>query len=70
MMSVFGFSLTILVMGDRILFDVDYRQDAVERLNHPGLRLNTIWDGSLPKLKVSGPGLELQSIPNNWYFKN
>ncbi|EDM26392.1 lipolytic enzyme, G-D-S-L [Lentisphaera araneosa HTCC2155] len=49
---------------------VDYRQDAVERLNHPGLRLNTIWVGSLPKLKVSGPGLELQPIPNNWCFKN
>ncbi|MDD7984393.1 hypothetical protein PQO01_05460 [Lentisphaera marina] len=48
---------------------VDYRQDAVERLNHPGLRLSTIWDGLFPKLKVSGPGLELQPIPNNWCFK-
>jgi lysophospholipase L1-like esterase len=48
---------------------VDYRADAVERLNHPGLRLNTIWDGAVPELLVSGPGIEPQPIPQAWLYK-
>ncbi len=45
---------------------VDYRTDAVERLNHPGMRLNTIWDGVVPQLEISGPGLDRQPIPKAW----
>jgi lysophospholipase L1-like esterase len=45
---------------------VDYRADAAERLNHPGLRLNTLWDGAVPELHVSGPGTEPQAIPSRW----
>ena len=45
---------------------VDYRTDAVERLNHPGMRLNTIWDGMVPDLRISGPGLDKKPIPQEW----
>jgi hypothetical protein len=48
---------------------VDYRADAAERLNHPGLRLNTLWDGAVPELRVSGSNLEKQSIPKDWLKK-
>lgn len=47
---------------------VDYRTDAVERMNHPGMRLNTVWDGKVPELLVSGPGIDSQSIPKAWLF--
>ena len=39
------------------VYYADYRRDAVARQNHPGLRLNTVWDGLVPSLRVSGPGL-------------
>lgn len=52
----------------RVIY-TDYRTDAVERLNHPGLRLNTIWDGGTPELLISGPGIEKQPIPAGWYFR-
>lgn len=45
------------------VYYADYRQDAVARLNHPGLRVNTIWDGSVPELLVSGPGLDRVPVP-------
>jgi len=45
---------------------VDYRTDAVERFNHPGLRLNTIWDGAVPNVTMSGPGMDKQPIPPDW----
>jgi hypothetical protein len=45
---------------------VDYRTDAIERLNHPSLRLNTIWDGVTPDLEMSGPGMQPQPIPEAW----
>jgi lysophospholipase L1-like esterase len=45
------------------VYYADYRQDAVARLNHPGLRINTIWEGSVPELLVSGPGLDRVSVP-------
>jgi hypothetical protein len=48
---------------------VDYRSDAVERLNHPGLRLNTIWEGQTPALRVSGPGMDEELVPKEWYFR-
>lgn len=48
---------------------VDYRMDAVERLNHPDLLVNTIWDGTTPALQISGPGLPRQPIPGSWYQK-
>jgi len=35
----------------------DYRTDAVERLNHPGLKLNVMWDGAKPQVLMSGSGL-------------
>ena len=44
----------------------DYRTDAVETFNHPGLRENTIWDGLVPELRVSGPGLSPCPIPADW----
>lgn len=47
---------------------VDYRTDAVERLNHPGMRLNTIWDGMVPDLRISGPGIDKKPIPKEWLF--
>lgn len=45
------------------VYYADYRRDAVARLNHPGLRLNTIWEGATPRLEVSGPGLERGPVP-------
>jgi hypothetical protein len=47
---------------------VDYRTDAVERLNHPGMRLNTIWDGNVPDLRISAPGIDKKPIPKEWLF--
>jgi lysophospholipase L1-like esterase len=46
---------------------VDYRADAAERLNHPGMRLNTIWEGAVPEILVSGPGMERQPISKEWF---
>lgn len=46
---------------------VDYRGDAVERLNHPGMKLNTIWNGAKPELLVSGPDWSEQPIPKAWF---
>jgi hypothetical protein len=48
---------------------VDYRTDAVERLNHPGMRLNTIWDGTVPDLRITGPGVDRKPIPKEWLFR-
>jgi hypothetical protein len=47
---------------------VDYRTDGPERLNHPGLKLNAMWDGKTPNLTVSGPNLEKQPIPSAWFY--
>jgi hypothetical protein len=47
---------------------VDYRADAVERLNHPGMRLNTIWDGTVPDMRITGPGIDKKPIPKEWLF--
>ncbi len=52
------------------LIYVDYRTDAAERLNHPGMRQNIIWDGKVPDLRVSGPGMQKQPIPKEWFFKS
>jgi len=49
------------------LIYVDYRTDAVERFNHPGMLLNTIWSGATPDLRVSGPGIDRQPIPKDWF---
>jgi len=46
---------------------VDYRTDAVERLNHPGLKMNVMWDGAKPQVLVSGLGLLPGPIPVDWY---
>lgn len=46
---------------------VDYRTNGGERFNHPGLKLNTMWDGKTPNLTVSGPNLEKQPIPVEWF---
>jgi lysophospholipase L1-like esterase len=46
---------------------VDYRTDAAERMNHPGMKLNTLWNGQTPDLKVSGHGMEPQAIPTSWF---
>ncbi|MFH1498018.1 MAG: chitobiase/beta-hexosaminidase C-terminal domain-containing protein, partial [Verrucomicrobiota bacterium] len=45
------------------VYYADYRQDAVARLNHPGLRINSIWEGNVPDLLVSGPGLDRVPVP-------
>lgn len=48
---------------------VDYRKNAVEVWNHPGMKVNTIWDGKTPEILVSGSSLEKQAIPKNWFFR-
>lgn len=48
----------------RVTFQ-DYRTDAAKRLNRPGIK-DYIWSGSVPDLKVSGPGMPLQPIPDAW----
>ncbi|MEI6425088.1 MAG: chitobiase/beta-hexosaminidase C-terminal domain-containing protein, partial [Lentisphaerota bacterium] len=47
------------------LFYLDYRTNAAQRLNQPGLT-PYIWDGVMPDLRVSGPGLEKQALPAAW----
>lgn len=48
------------------LFFLDYRTDAVAKLNQPGLK-PYVWPGSTPELLISGPGLDKQPIPANWF---
>ncbi|MCH8529188.1 MAG: GDSL-type esterase/lipase family protein [Kiritimatiellae bacterium] len=48
---------------------VDYRTDAMERKNHPGMRMNVIWDGRVPQVEVSGPDLPRQPIPQSWLYR-
>lgn len=49
---------------------VDYRMDGVERLNHPGLKVNALWDGNTPSIEVSGPNFLRKAIPKDWFFIN
>jgi hypothetical protein len=44
---------------------LDYRTDAASRMNQPGLR-DYIWTGSVPDLKLSGPGFAAAPIPAEW----
>ena len=44
---------------------IDYRTDAPQRLNRPGLT-DYIWSGVAPELRISGPGLDRQPIPAAW----
>ena len=44
---------------------VDYRNGAAAKLNKPGLT-KYIWDGTVPDLEISGPGLTKQPIPTTW----
>ena len=44
---------------------VDYRNGAAAKLNKPGLA-KYIWDGTIPDLEISGPGLAKQPIPAAW----
>lgn len=51
------------------LIFIDYRTDAAKRLNLPGIR-DYIWAGAVPDLRVSGPNLEKQPIPVDWFWHN
>ena len=44
---------------------IDYRTDAPQRLNRPGLT-DYIWSGVAPELRISGPGLDRRPIPAAW----
>ncbi len=48
------------------LFFLDYRTDAAKKLNRRTLN-PYIWPGSTPQLMVSGPNLEKQPIPVEWF---
>jgi hypothetical protein len=53
------------------LFYTDYRTDARDRWNHPGLRQNLIWDGDTPDVRVTPPGQNNpQPLPATWFFTN
>lgn len=45
----------------------DFRTDAAKELNEPNLN-KYIWDGVVPELLVSGPGLDKQPVPSDWLF--
>jgi hypothetical protein len=47
------------------LFYLDYRTNAAQLLNQPGLT-KYIWDGEAPDLRVTGAGIERQPIPAAW----
>ena len=49
---------------------VDFRRDEESRFNHPGLRLNYMWDGMTPDLEISGPGIDKQPIPTDWLMSD
>ncbi len=56
---------SIALMKGRHPFSVsfaDFRREAAQRVNQAGLA-RYIWDGIAPDLRISGPGLEKQSIP-------
>ncbi|MFA6293486.1 MAG: FN3 associated domain-containing protein, partial [Victivallales bacterium] len=46
---------------------LDYRTDAPSLLNKPGIQ-DYIWSGVTPDLRISGPGLDRQTIPKAWLF--
>jgi len=48
----------------RVVF-IDYRTNAASRLNLAGVN-DYVWTGSTPDLRISGPGLEPEPIPNGW----
>jgi len=48
----------------------DYRRDEGSRFNHPGLRLNYMWDGTTPDLEISGPGIDKEPIPDDWLMSS
>jgi len=48
----------------RVTF-LDYRTDAAQKLNRPGIK-DYIWSGVTPDLKISGPELPPQPIPQGW----
>ena len=47
------------------VFYLDYRTRAPSGLNRPGLR-DYIWSGTTPDLRISGPGIENQPVPEAW----
>lgn len=49
----------------RVYF-LDYRTDAPQKLNKPGMR-PYVWPGAVPEILVSGPGLDRQPIPTSWF---
>lgn len=48
----------------RVVF-LDYRTDAAKRLNRPNLK-DYIWSGVAPDLRISGPSIDNQPIPDSW----
>jgi len=44
----------------------DYRGDACKKYNHPELIRQYVWDGKVPELAVSGPGLAKRPLPASW----
>ena len=44
---------------------LDYRTDAAQYWNLPGLN-DYIWIGVAPDLRISGPGIDKQPIPEDW----
>jgi hypothetical protein len=48
------------------LYFLDYRTDAAKQLNRRTLK-PYVWTGSTPELLISGPGLQKQPIPSEWF---
>ncbi|MBP3361524.1 MAG: chitobiase/beta-hexosaminidase C-terminal domain-containing protein [Clostridia bacterium] len=48
----------------------DFRMDALKEYTREGLKKQIIWTGYTPEIKISGPGIELQPIPDSMLFRD
>ena len=51
----------------KVIF-VDYRKDAVERWNHPGMRVPMMWDGRFPKIQLTNPSGVQEPLTGKYLF--
>jgi len=50
----------------RVVF-LDYRKNILKKVNRTGLP-DFVWSGSTPEIKVSGPDMNPQPIPVDWFY--
>jgi len=49
---------------------VDYREGAHEVLNSPALEATFVWDDTTPDLRISGPSVDEEPVPDDWLWQS